>query len=344
MFRLACLFVVCAGIVPLAAAQPKGVPVERTVVLQPLRDATIYNDAPTPGEIGNGAGQRLFAGRTQSAVLRRALLDFPLDGFEAGATILEVGLALTMDKTSDPTAVAFELRGITRAWSTGASDPPGDTEGAGAQAQAGDATWIHASYTGTAWTTPGGDFAAAASATTDVAGNGVYTWSSPAMAADLQAWLDGGGAAGTGWILRGGEGTNGSAKRFHSGDSDLVSARPALTVRYTYVPDDPEGEGEGEAAPHSADQNGDLQVGLSELLRVIQFYNSDRFGCQEGSEDGFAPNADDETCVPHASDYNPQDWVIGLSELLRLIQIYNSGGYTACPDAMTEDGFCPGVG
>jgi hypothetical protein len=93
-------------------------------------------------------------------------------------------------------------------------------------------------------------------------------------------------------------------------------------------------------APHSADQNGDTLISLSELLRVIQFYNSARYGCGVETEDGFAPESTEESCAAHASDYNPQDWRILLSELLRLIQFYNSGGYHPCEEG--EDGFCPG--
>jgi len=59
-------------------------------------------------------------------------------------------------------------------------------------------------------------------------------------------------------------------------------------------------------------------------------------------EDGFAPGVGLQTCTPHASDYQPQNWVISLSELLRTIQFYNTGGFYACPDQNTEDGFCPG--
>jgi hypothetical protein len=78
---------------------------------------------------------------------------------------------------------------------------------------------------------------------------------------------------------------------------------------------------------------------------VIQFYNATRFGCQAGTEDGYAPNVADDSCPPHSSDYNTQDWEISLSELLRLIQFYNLGAYHFCPDEipMTEDGFCPGA-
>jgi len=102
---------------------------------------------------------------------------------------------------------------------------------------------------------------------------------------------------------------------------------------------------EGSCIPpnHTADQIADYVIDLSELLRVIQFFNSNGFHCQTGTEDGYAPGpGGDQTCAPHASDYNPHDWTIGLSELLRLIQFFNSAGYHPCPGS--EDGFCPGVG
>ncbi|HPO12100.1 MAG TPA: PASTA domain-containing protein [Candidatus Hydrogenedentes bacterium] len=98
--------------------------------------------------------------------------------------------------------------------------------------------------------------------------------------------------------------------------------------------------GPAEAACHTADQNCDTLVNLSELLRVIQFFNSGGYHCETGTEDGYAPGSGDTSCAAHASDYNPQDWQISLSELLRLIQFFNSGGYHPCEGS--EDGFCPG--
>ncbi|HOQ32295.1 MAG TPA: PASTA domain-containing protein, partial [Candidatus Hydrogenedens sp.] len=96
---------------------------------------------------------------------------------------------------------------------------------------------------------------------------------------------------------------------------------------------------------HNADQNGDGQISLSELLRVIQFFNYGAYHCDSFGEDGYAPGPGDQSCHPHASDYNPSDWNISLSELLRLIQFFNSGGYHPCPeDPESEDGYCPGPG
>jgi hypothetical protein len=83
-------------------------------------------------------------------------------------------------------------------------------------------------------------------------------------------------------------------------------------------------------------------VSLTELLRVIQFFNSGGLHCAAdlgATEDGYTPGAGASTCAVHSSDYNPQDWKVGLSELLRLIQFFNSSAYAPCDDG--EDGYCP---
>ena len=98
-----------------------------------------------------------------------------------------------------------------------------------------------------------------------------------------------------------------------------------------------------QARPHSADTAAPFGViDLSELLRVIQFYNSPSYHCEVGTEDGYAPGPGETTCLPHDSDYLSADYVIGLSELLRAIQFYNSLAYsTSCG---TEDNYAPGPG
>lgn len=102
----------------------------------------------------------------------------------------------------------------------------------------------------------------------------------------------------------------------------------------------PEAETEGEFAPHTADRNGDGIIGLSEVLRVIQFFNIGAFHCDASTEDGYAlAPGDTTTCPPHDADYNPRDWSLNLSETLRAVQFFNSGGYRRCVEG--EDGFCP---
>jgi len=93
---------------------------------------------------------------------------------------------------------------------------------------------------------------------------------------------------------------------------------------------------------HSADTTHDYAISLNELLRVIQFYNSDGFCCQGGTEDYYAPGPGDTSCAAHDSDYAPQDWAVSLSELLRLSQFFYSAGYHT--DCASEDTFAPGPG
>jgi hypothetical protein len=95
---------------------------------------------------------------------------------------------------------------------------------------------------------------------------------------------------------------------------------------------------------HSADTDFDNSIGLSELLRVIQFYNSNGYGCDlpgasVPSEDGFLAGPGSEACPRHNSDYEEPPWRINLTELLRLIQMFNSRIYAF--DPTTEDGFKP---
>ncbi len=108
------------------------------------------------------------------------------------------------------------------------------------------------------------------------------------------------------------------------------------TLRYRAIP------------PHTADQDRNGHIALTELLRVIQFYNVGGLHCAASpaaTEDGYAPGAGDYSgCEPHASDYaGGADWQIALSEVLRVIQFFNAGGVMACPFEDTEDGYCPGA-
>lgn len=124
--------------------------------------------------------------------------------------------------------------------------------------------------------------------------------------------------------------TGGSASNADAGELDIVLGGFSVTVTEN-------------TATHSADINGDWTITLSEVLRIIQFYNSGGLQCGVGTEDGFAPGQGDTGCTPHDSDYAPQDWDMNLSEILRIIQFYNllSGNYH--PDAGGEDGFAPGA-
>ncbi len=105
----------------------------------------------------------------------------------------------------------------------------------------------------------------------------------------------------------------------------------------------------GVSAPFcSGDSDHDNQVSLSELLRVVQFFNDAGYQCAaalDATEDGYLPGPGAaKACAPHTSDYAPQDWRVDLSELLRLIQFFNSPAHAYHYQDGTEDDFAPGPG
>lgn len=95
----------------------------------------------------------------------------------------------------------------------------------------------------------------------------------------------------------------------------------------------------GTGVPHDADINEDFKFSISEILRLIQFYNSDGLHCEQGTEDGFAPDTGPQDCVRHNSDYVDPPFLLSLGEVLRAIQFYNSQGYTR--NTLSEDSFAP---
>jgi hypothetical protein len=203
------------------------------VQLGASKDNTLFNDAS--GLVSNGKGEFFFVGRNagmSAYPIRRGLIAFDVAAaIPAGSWITSVELTLSMSQTSSgPSTLA--LHRVLADWGEGLSDAPG-TEGAGAAAQAGDATWVHRFFNTSTWSTKGGDLAAAASATLAVDQPGFYTWTStPALVADVQAWLDA-PSSNFGWCLRGAESVVGSAKRFDSRDNIFPSLRPVLSVSYT---------------------------------------------------------------------------------------------------------------
>ena len=132
----------------------------------------------------------------------------------------------------------------------------------------------------------------------------------------------------------------------------VSSVKAVITVTVAAVSEG-ETENEGEATPsegaveqegeivstvHSADVDKDYIMELSELLRVVQLYNSSGYHCDVAGEDGFGPGAGAQECARHSADYSEPYWALSLGELLRVIQLYNAGGYQPC--AQSEDGFC----
>jgi hypothetical protein len=118
-----------------------------------------------------------------------------------------------------------------------------------------------------------------------------------------------------------------------------------------------------QALYHSADTNHDFRLSLTELLRVIELYNTRNGTVRTGAysvdqnnlEDGFSADPARATTDVvtltryHSADEN-HDGKLSLTELLRVIELYNyrsgtvrTGEYhPAVPPEVTEDGFATG--
>jgi hypothetical protein len=201
-----------------------------TIVIPAAADNTLYQSAL--GTLSNGAGQHFFVGRTADGNVRRALIRFNTGVLPPWTTVVSSTMTFNMSKTISGTSVV-SAHPATTAWGEGASDALGE-EGGGATAMPGDATWLHSFFNTHTWNTPGGDFDATASASTIVAGNGLYNWSSPGLVADVQQWVSD-PATNFGWVILGNEAADTSAKRFDSRENGIPANVPRLQITFSVV-------------------------------------------------------------------------------------------------------------
>ena len=228
----------------------------QSVTLGASSSNTLIQVASSAGsaQLSNGQGD-IFVGRTNqdgqgpaTISIRRGLVAFDVaDNVPAGATITGVTLAIQDVKgmNGDQT---ISLSRMLRSWGQGTSYFSG---GIGAPATNNDATWYYTYFNASnpaaspAWTMPGGkpggDFSSTASAQAldSAGGTSTVVWSStasPAMTADVQAWLDS-PAANFGWILMGNESAGQTAKRLGGQTAATYGETPPeLTVQYNTVP------------------------------------------------------------------------------------------------------------
>lgn len=232
-----------------------------TVSIVATQDNSLFEDDTK----SNGAGEFLFTGRThqpEGRSLRRALVAFDLENqIPTGATITGVSLGMRVSQTISED-VPISAHRVLQGWGEGTSDAVQE-EGRGADATPGDATWLNAEFPTTPWTTPGGQFVETASATTAVGVIGDDpVWSSPEMIADVEAWLANPGEN-FGWILIGGEETNGTAKRFNSREN--AENQPTLTVEFEEAATQtPTASVENGTATEGSDDRVTVEVTLSE--------------------------------------------------------------------------------
>ncbi|MEA5461251.1 DNRLRE domain-containing protein [Arcicella sp. LKC2W] len=201
-----------------------------SMTFSPVKDNSIYSES---SNLSNGAGNNLFAGRTLTSLMRRALLKFDFTGLPNNAQIQRISLKMPILQSSGNTTIphSFSLHRLTKNWGEGTSAGSGQ----GAAATTNDATWGNNFYNSSSWTNAGGDFETTASATSNVT-FAMFplqfgTWSSSNMITDVLDWIASPNNN-FGWILKGNENLSGSAMKFSSREETFYP-KPALVVVFT---------------------------------------------------------------------------------------------------------------
>jgi autotransporter-associated beta strand protein len=213
------------------------------------QDATLLGGSDEDNSL---ADPGIFVGTDGDGNPKRGLIEFNIaEAVPAGATITGVQLQLTEGQyagmggggtggTSGPETIS--LYDESQAWGqptnvAGATSFGGT--GHGRAPDPGDATWNYSFYGSTMWTTAGGDWTSSLADIADASVTGSLTsfiWSSPAMVADVQNWLDD-PADNFGWILKNANETDiRTFRAFWSAEgaaaNDDPSIAPELLVSY----------------------------------------------------------------------------------------------------------------
>ncbi len=198
-------------------------------------DATTNNSLADPG---------IFVGTDGDDNPKRGLIEFNIAGaVPTGATITGVTLQLTVGQVAGSggggsggttAAETISLYDETQAWGqpinfVGATTFGGT--GHGAAPDPGDATWNYSFYSSTPWAIAGGDWSSSLTDLADASVTGTltsFTWSSAAMVADVQSWLDN-PTGNFGWILKNADETGTRTFRaFWSAQGAAANDDPAI--------------------------------------------------------------------------------------------------------------------
>lgn len=264
------LWVALAVAATLAVQDARGA----VVTVAALKDSTIFATA-AGADTGNasGRGPILLAGADGNGGRKRTLVEFDLSaaGLPRDATIGNVTLTLYLAQVGGAGGPGgggnFPSRmirayALQQDWGEGNSGSPTGTgvngAGQGYPRAAGDSTWEYAVYdpanlTAGNWNAAGinvhgGNFAlvesAASTFTSFTALNVPFTWSSAGMAADVQRWVNAGGARNFGWLLKSDlEDMPSSFLAFWSRDAAAANNNPAIapSLSITYSVPEPGG-------------------------------------------------------------------------------------------------------
>jgi len=220
-----------------------------TITIAASKDSSIY---AANVNNSNGAGPGMFTGTDNSSKTSRSLIAFDIAGVPqlTGATITGVQLVLALGMVPGgsppaPSPETIDLHRLTADWgqgTTGSSSTTIGGTGGGFPANNGDATWNARMFSGTLWSTPGGDYSATTSASLSVGNtiNSPYTWAStPTLVADVQGWLDN-PPSNFGWELVNEDETSARTFRaFYTREASTAAFRPQLQITYTAATPEP---------------------------------------------------------------------------------------------------------
>ncbi len=204
------------------------------VILNPIKDNSIYSE----NNNSNPAGD-IFIGPTlgnQGAGVRRGLLQFDVSSIPAGMHIDSVTLSLTQVKgPQNPADFILEIHPMQASWGEAGVNVG---VGKGIAPVVGDATWNQRFFSGTNWSSPGGDFGPISAFTNIGLFNDTYTFeTSPGLVADVQNWVNSSGTN-FGWLFKDNdEALIGNAREYAARDNANIGNRPTLTVNFSPVPE-----------------------------------------------------------------------------------------------------------
>lgn len=199
---------------------------QSSVSIIPDKDNTLY--FIQSGNASNGAGDYLFFGNTAGGDPRRAVFRYDLSSFQPGDSIISAEITINTSRVANSSGRAATIHALSEDWGEGTANASGQ-EGGGANPEGGDATWFDRFYDTLAWTNAGGTFGPALDTIT-VGGIGAYTFSSSAIDAVVQAWVDG-TSDNFGFIIIGDESTSSSAKRINSRENSGGANQMLITYQ-----------------------------------------------------------------------------------------------------------------